>query len=395
MTSKFNIELIYITSVVTALGLLFFANSENIEYSGIQTVSLGIGKSFYFPCVIALISSFFLKKRQDNYGRLFYILIVLGLVSSLLHPPLKSNPITWTLTRFTFAILCFKDIRLINPYSFTKIATIASPFIIIPHYIITNPFSYGAHRYAGFYGDSNFLAIALILLIVCSYITIKSENNKFFIILGYFSILISIPLIFVGMSRGGLIGLALILLVIISDLRKTNKKVYVIILVCFLLSIGSVLENFSDLFSSISSRFLNESDSDEYSTLARIYGIQSALNVLTNYPIVIPFGIGLGNTVPAASEYVKYGCFYKAEIHNTFVSMMYEGGLIMVSIYLYIYIKVFRSLYKYRNYLLLAMLLSLFFSLNTLPGVSFMPGWISLFLLCNEKILIINGTIKK
>lgn len=390
---KFNSEYIYVINVVLAFGLLFFANADNIEVPDGNSVSLGIGKSFYVPCLIAFISSFFIKKTHDHYDKLFTTLIVLGIISSFIHPPQQSNPLAWTLTRFTFGILCFKDLKTINPYLFAKFVTIASPIILIPHYIITNPFGYGAYRYAGFYGDANFLAIALILLIVCNYITILKESNKLFSIIGYFSIVCAIPLILVGMSRGGLIGLGLIMFAILSNLKKTNKTHFYLIVILFIFSIGSLLANFSDLFSSIISRFMNESDSDNYSTMARLYGIQSALTVFSNCPILIPFGVGLGNTIFAATEYAQYGVFYKAEIHNTFFSLMYEGGIIMAFVYLSIFFKIFKTLFRFKNYLLIAMLLSLFISLNTLPGVSFMPAWITLFFLCNNNLMILNKKV--
>lgn len=330
------------------------------------------------------------KKSKDGYSGYFKALVSLALLSSLLHPPLTVAPMTWTLTRFVFGILCFQDIRFVNPYLFTKMLTSLSPLIIIPHYILTNPFGYGAYRYAGFYGDPNFMAIALLLLIVSAYITIKVERDVFWSFIGYFVIISAIPLIFVGMSRGGLTGLGLIVFIMLSDLWKTNKKVFSFIVACFVFSIGSVVAEFSELLEYIGERFLNESGSDEYSTLARWYGVQSALTVFVNYPIVIPFGIGLGNTVSSAHEYVQYGCFYKSEIHNTFISLMYEGGVFMFFVYVSVYWKLFMGFLKYRNYLLIAMLVSLFISLNTLPGASFMPGWISLFLLCNQRILIIS-----
>ena len=120
------IERLYSIFVVLAFGLLFFANAEALEAPNGAVYNLGIGKAFYVPCGLALLSSFFLPKKRDKLDGTLLVLILVAIFSSLLHPPLSETFLSWEVTRFIFAILCFKDIRNIDPLMFAKHVAIAS-----------------------------------------------------------------------------------------------------------------------------------------------------------------------------------------------------------------------------------------------------------------------------
>lgn len=379
-----NAEKIYTASVVLAMGLLFYANADAQEAPDGTVVQLGIGKSFYVPCAIALISSFYIPKIKDKLDIRLNWLIVVALMSSIFHFPFGNNPLIWTVTRFIFAILCFKDVRNINPYLFAKYMALLSPIIIFPHYILTNPFAYGDWRYGGFYGDANFLAMALNFVIAMCYIACKKEKKKYLLAIYISSIIGAIPLIMLGLSRGGLLGLGIVLFFILDNLRRKNTKwFYAVLLVCALGS-GKFITRFDSTIQGIELRFSGNSSSDANGAKARLDGIESSLNVLSNKPYLIPFGIGLGNTYPMMSEYSKDGYFCKVNIHNTFFSLLYELGLIGVILYTSIYVHSFKKLYRHRNYLLIGVLASAVLSLLTLPGAAFMPGWILLFFTANK-----------
>lgn len=389
---KFDIEHIYIYSVVLAFGLLFFANADQQVAPDGTVVELGIGKLFYVPCAIALICSQFLVKKKDKLDKKLRWLIIIAISTSIIHPPNNLNFLTWTLTRFIFAILCFKDIRNINPILFAKCVVIASPLIVFPHYILTDPLSYGDWRYGGFYGDANFLALALNIIIVLCYITFMKTDNKLLKIICIASTLGSIPLIMAGMSRGGIIGLLIILFFILRSLQRTNKKLFFFIIIIGVLSIGSFTSKFGDLIDRIEYRFSGESSSDQGGARARLESIESVCNVMIDCPYLIPTGIGLGNTMHDIEKYRQHGYYSRFVVHNTYFSLFYEAGLIVLLLYLSIYLYIFKNLYAVKNYLLLGIIFSGTLSLFTLPGVSFMPGWIMLFLLSNKKIEMLTIT---
>lgn len=385
-SGKDKIEIIYTLSVVLAFGLLFFANAENQEAPDGTVVNLGIGKSFYFPCGIALLCSFYFHRTNDKMNQALNWLIGLALASTLINFPSSFNILEWTATRFVMAILCFRDIRIIEPKRLVLFVTLSAPFIVIPHYILTNPFGYGSYRYGGFYGDPNFLAIALNLIITMCYLSFKLNTRYITRIFAVISILGSIPLILVGVSRGGILGLILVLFFIARDIYKSSKFHFSILLVFCLALSGPTIVRMSDTLDFIETRFSNESSSDANGVKARIVGIESCLNVFLNHPISIPLGIGPGQTMAKINEYRQYGYKSTVMIHNTYFGLLYEIGIFAFFFYLSLYWQAFKNLKRRKFYLLFGLLVSDAFSLFTLPGMCFMPAWILLFFVANHRI---------
>lgn len=389
-TKNNRIEIIYTLSVVLAFALLFFANADQQEAPDGTVVHLGIGKSFYIPCGVALLCSFYFHRTNDRINKALNWLIALALASTLINIPSSSNFLQWTVTRFVMAILCFRDIRIIDPKRLVLYSTIAAPVIIIPHYILTNPFGYGAYRYGGFYGDPNFLAIALNLIIVMSYLSFKLYQSKIIRLFAIVAIIGAIPLILVGVSRGGIMGLIIILYFIFRDVYKSSKLRFSILIVLGLTLSGPTLVKFADTFSFIESRFNNESSSDANSAQGRIDGIESALNVFINHPISAPLGVGPGQTMAKIQENRKYGYYISFAIHNTYFALMYEMGIIAFFFYLSLYWYSFKNLLRCRSFLLIGLLLTDAMSLFTLPGMCFMPSWILLFFVSNHRVSELN-----
>lgn len=385
-TQKDKVEIIYTLSVVLAFALLFFANADQQEAPDGTVVHLGIGKAFYFPCGVALACSFFMHRANDKMNKALNSLIGLALASTMFNLPSTFNVLEWTVTRFVMAILCFRDIRNIDPKRLVLYITYAAPFIIIPHYILTNPFGYGAYRYAGFYGDPNFLAIALNLIIVMCYLSFKLHNKRIIKVFASISIIGAIPLILVGVSRGGILGLLIVLYFIGRDLLKSTKLGFVVVVLLGMTFSGPFIAKMGDTLDFISARFSNESSSDAGGARARMEGMESCINVFMNHPISIPLGIGPGQTVPKMQEYRQYGYYCKYAIHNTFFSLLYEMGIIAFIYYLSLFWYSFKHLRLHRFYLLIGLLVSDAFSLFTLPGVTFMPSWILLFFVANYRI---------
>lgn len=392
---RFNAEHIYTICVVLAFGLLFYANADQLEAPDGTVVQLGIGKSFYLPCGIALICSFLMNTKKDTITSRLNWMVGLALISTILNMPATSNILEWTATRYIFAILCFRGIRLTNPNLLVYYSTIAAPFIIFPHYYLTDPFEYHTYRYGGFYGDPNFLAIALNLLITLCYLSFKIKTPRIIRCSAVVSILGAIPLILLGVSRGGILGLSIVLFFIMSDIYKSSKRIFLLLLITGVTFSGPVFVRMTDTFDFIEARFSNESQSDAGGAKARVEGIESCINVLTNQPHLIPFGIGPGQTIPKKSEYRQYGYIGRYGIHNTFFSLLYEFGIISFIMYLLLYWSAFKHLKSINCYLLIGLLISDMLSLFTLPGVSFMPAWILLFFLLNTRLSSLFTTNQK
>jgi|GEM_PF-5549381 hypothetical protein len=396
----YNIELAYILCVISAFAMLFFANAEAQETPDGSVVELGIGKLFYIPCMFAFILSLFLNPKADTAesrmveetNPIIYKMILICIISVLFNLPQNFNTMAMNAIKFIAAIMCFKDLRIINPRLFILILTAISPAIIIPHYFLTNPFAYGAIRYGGFYGDPNFLAIALNFLITMCYLGYKATGRLFIKAASVVSIIGAIPLILLGVSRAGIIGMCVVLFFILRDLRRVNSKMLTLILILLFFSAGRMLYDLADAFDYVRLRFSNEGDNDSEGAYARVEVMRSVINVLRNRPEHILFGIGPGNTMERIQEYRMFGYTFTGVVHNTFFLVLYEMGIFCMLLFIKLYYVALRNLLRDKSFLLLGLLLSVAFCLATLPGLTFMPAWILLFFLMNPRLFTqING----
>lgn len=376
-----KIEKLYIACVVLAMGLLFYANAEDQWTPDGVKIQLGIGKAFYGPCAVALLASLRIKRGYDKFDKIINALVVIGLISSFLHPPLNPNVMSWMIVRFLFGIYCFRAVRYVDTATLIKYFAIASPIIVLPHYIVSNPFAWGAMRYGGLYGDPNYLAMSLNFLNVLCYLYIKDGSSKLIKIGASVSILATIPLIMLGMSRGGLIGLGATLFFILRDVKKVSKTYYYTLLIAGALASTPFLSRMADTVENIATRFSSDSETDVRSSELRIEGIESGFRVLGNLPYLIPFGIGVGNTEETMEQYKPYGYTTYVIIHSTPFAVLYEFGIFGFIVYLYLLYWVARQLYRNKLWLFLGLLGAASLNILTLQAIAFMPFWIMMFFL--------------
>ncbi len=379
---KFDwVDFCYVISVVMAFGLLFFANEA--ESPDGTVMSEGLGKLFYVPCLTALLFSVFKRHKIDRVDRLIILLIILSILSSIINPPSGGSPLTWALTRFCFGILCFWNIRNVSPVLFVRVLALVSPLIVFTHYLLTNPFAYGLYRYAGFYGDPNYLAMGLNFIIVIEYLNWKWFHSVFSRILSLVTIIGAIPLILVGVSRGGVIGLVFILLFIAWDLFRNSKKRFALLVLAAILLASPIAARFSSQFSDIETRFDRNSDSDARSADSRILEIQSVVNVFSSHPVLILFGVGLGNNMRAAEMYPE-DYIDKFQVHNTFFKLLFEQGIFAFIVFCILMFKQFMFTLKNKQKIYLGLYMGALVTTMTLGCITFMPFWIVFFFLWNR-----------
>src|SRR3712207_2539002 len=122
----------------------------------------------------------------------------------------------------------------------------------------------------------------------------------------------------------------------------------IFLVICCMTFSGSIIVRMSDTFVFIEARFNNESTSDANGAKARVNGIKSCLNVFSNRPDFIPFGIGPGQTFGKIAEYKQYGYVSDFIIHNTFFALLYEFGLFSFVLFISLFYKAYKHL-KRRN----------------------------------------------
>lgn len=377
------VDILYVVSVVLSFGLLFFAHEAETP-DGV-TIELGVGKLFYIPCATALILSAFKWHRTDRVDRLIILLLFFSIVSSLISPPNTGGFLSWSLTRFSLGILCFWNLRNVSSQMFIRVLSIVSPVIIFAHYILSAPLSYGLYRYAGFYGDPNYLAMGLNFIIAINYLNWKTCKHLIIRLINVATIIGTIPLVLVGVSRGGILGLIVILFIIAIDLFAKSKKRFVLLVIVSIILGGSVISLLSPQIENIKSRFESESVSDYNSAYSRVLEIQSVFNVLSSHPQLIPFGVGLGNNMRAKQLYPD-DYIDRFEVHNTFIKLLFEQGLFAFFVFLFLMIKQLFILCRKREKIYLGLYLSSLMTTMTLGCITFMPFWIVFFFLWNRDL---------
>jgi len=377
------IDRIYALSVTMALALLFFANAETIEDLEDYHINIGIGKSFYIPCGIAFITSFFLKRHpKDKFDTYLNIFTLLTIISALIMPKQDLSILSQPITRFLGGILCFKGIRDIPIKILIQYITYISPIVILLHFILINPFA--IYRFSGFYGDPNYLAIALNLIITSCYLYITRYGKPIINFAAIISILGALLLILLGISRGGIIATCVNLIYILYDLSHRNKKALIIIICLTFAFSGSFAMAFSEQIDNVVSRFTGERDSDVGAAQSRGHEIASGINILRYHPEMTLLGIGIGNSATAYTKY-RYANYYsRLRIHNTPISILVEQGFFSLLCFIGAFLVLIKNLFQKKNYASLGLLLGSAIALNTVNILAFMPFWIILFFNAND-----------
>lgn len=377
-----KIEILYCVSVVFAFTLLFFANSEE----------LGLGKVFYIPCLTALLISPYLPKVNSRFNMILNLYALLTLISVFINPISNEPILSMGVVRFLFGILCFRKIQVVNPKIIVNLLAIISPIIVALHFLIINPFK--IYRFAGFYGDPNYLAISFIIIILISILYIEIGTYRIFKISCVFSILGSIVLIILGISRAGIIGLGAFLFFYFLYLIIYKKKIAVFIFALSFILSGTVLTFFSDNIDNVVYRFSAANPGDKSAALSRFEEIDSGLNIIRSSPVNLLFGIGLGNTGTAKIDYSFYGYYNKHGIHNSFVKVLIEQGVFSFVLFCYMFFLLYRKIWKgdsIYKLIFLGFLLAVTIISATVAVTYFLPFFVFLFFLGSNINKITNG----
>lgn len=288
------------------------------------------------------------------------------------------------ITRFVLGILCFQGLRDIPKSLIVRYLAYLSPIIILLHFTIINPFSFGIVRFAGFYGDPNYLALALNLIITNSYIYIINHNNVKFNIVLILTIIGAIILIILGVSRGGIIATSINILFILYSVFRRNKFIGIVIIASILVGAGFIMGLLSTQVQNVVNRFSVGNESLESGSDSRISQLYGGFNILRFHPEYALLGIGIGNSNPAVHDYRYAGYVTDTRIHNTFISILVEQGVISFVLYFIMYIYQGHLLIKKRRYISLGLMIGTLLSINTIYVLCFMPYWIITFYIANN-----------
>lgn len=205
-------------------------------------------------------------------------------------------------------------------------------FVAVSHYV-TGMFDqwgrlvgYGEKEYA----NPNDLALGLLTIIPLTFLLLL-EAKAVFLRCAYAGVIVLMSLaILASMSRTGMVGLAFLGTVwLLAMARKTPKKAIlgVVMMIAVVATSVAMVPALADRFGSI---FDDEKD-DLGSRAARLEHMWDGLVIMAENPIL---GVGMGQS-PAA-VYARHGSIgpHWEQIHNVYLQVAAEGGIIAISLFL-------------------------------------------------------------
>jgi O-antigen ligase len=188
------------------------------------------------------------------------------------------------------------------------------------------------------YGPNEFAIAILPFIAVTFYMSLTERNGILKLILIGITAAVFFALLST-VSRGGIIGLAGMLLILIL---KSKKRIVTIISVCILAFIftNTMPQNLRERFSKtqVTANARGTGDGDIDSTTRRYYLAQAGWRIFLNHPV---FGIGIGNYY---YENRFYAPVHPGRAHNMYLEIMAELGLIGILLFLGIIFHTFKSL---------------------------------------------------
>ena len=178
--------------------------------------------------------------------------------------------------------------------------------------------SQGSFRYEGFVFEPNTFAMFQIFLIpvILSLMAVYRKPAAVKLV-GMFSILTSIVVLVLSFSRGGFVGLAVLLLLLII-LERKNKPLLafgvVVIVLGFVLAPSVYWDRVESMLN------YGRTGKPDFAIFTRLETMKTAVRLGLDNPLL---GVGLDNFLVHSSRYVPF----KMVVHNTFLEVFAELGV--------------------------------------------------------------------
>lgn len=350
-------------------------------------------KPFHIPAAIACVLSFiFLKKKEKLYKIVIWFLGV-ALLSSLLS--YASSALSIWLNTFIILTSCV-GLAYVESKQVLKYTTLLIPIdvVVLFYHSLVEP----QYRYQGFYSDPNYLCTTLIVFIFLL-LLVYSNTEKIIakvVIIG--TLVLTYALIFLTLSRTGLICSLLVL--VLASIAAVKKHFFKFVLAALLglWALQHYATNFLDnQWGLMYERVFEANDNVEYAGSHRFQLSLQNIRFIIDNPQYIPFGLGGGTTVGTnASEVPGLARYRKSPIgdHNTWTSTFSEQGLICFILFSFIIFITFNKVRGNRNgsnrYLLLGVFLSTVLFSFSVSQKTYLPFWWVIFFLNNSTLTKID-----
>ena len=363
--SKIIAVLFIITIALSPIYWFFRMSPMLMSMIKLILLSMMLFFAFAYAMLSKNMQKYFIENRNINY---FFVVIIIFMLIGLFSKnnlnifSLQGNEYNMMLYSFVLAYLAYfvtyifqinnLDVFriLVWPAVFIVIASVTHIGLVVAGYEIFNPYggisiefsSFGAART----GWSN--GVALFTIILPMYVKLKGGSNRK-ILLSF--VISSLPIMYSQMLVGGRAGfLTSIFLVIIFMLYFLPKKYFVtIVSVILIVSLSGFLsgQNVNFKRGLEQKTFLDISEPIKYDTVnvmssKRLDQYKYAINVIQDRPIL---GVGIGNARIVSEDPGINGL----EIHNVFLKISAESGLLLSIVLFYPFLYAFvrlRRIYK-------------------------------------------------
>ena len=221
--------------------------------------------------------------------------------------------------------------------------------VVLSDYGFTNIFRIATdsmYREASKYGNVNYIGMIMSVNILITAYDLICEKKRPYHLFAVLSIIILV----VTQSRTALISLiaGICIIVYMNLKREKNQKVLLnrIVLLIFLTCVGFIVLQNTSFFSGITQRMLEligtlNGDGGDSSSGVRMVLMRIGIEQFKQTPIL---GIGINNSRLVSLRFVGHAYY----LHNNYIEMLVNGGIIGFLIYYSFYMKIGISIYRNR-----------------------------------------------
>lgn len=274
---------------------------------------------FVYAVIISIIAS---VDVISSINYIIYLLIGIFIYLVFCDLPINEEFLVFCLRCFLWGVIINNIIAwyelLTHNYYFTLNTDIA--YLIRHNYAIT--FYANPNNLCSFFTFGFIIAMALFMI----------EKSKFRKLLCLFSMISSVIIMVADCSESNIIGTAVAIAYAFLMFAKAKRKItvnkFMIILVAISLIFIYLTKNIDSLFSYITYVLHSFGEKGSTTNVRIEYATTAISNMLKEHL----FGVGAGNSMYYASNHVA-----AANVHNWFVEIMVDYGILFFGVYIFIY----------------------------------------------------------
>ena len=316
--------------IVVSLSLFFHVFNKVELFSGV--------KLFYIPALMSVPLSLYISKRKTKFFSLTIIFILVTFISAL---TVFSGAVISTFISFALVVLGTYGLRYVDLNQLLYVNKWLIPLVLI--ILLAEYWGELVYRFQGYYNDPNYLCTTLLVYLYILLSLIRKSKRMLSKIFYFAEVLLLLMLVFLTISRTGVLCVFLVVIVSLFHVIKKNPFISLGIITLFLLfSINTFISVFEEQTSIFQQRLEKGDNLSSASDLRKELSLQGVKYVMSE-PFRLFLGIGIGETgneeaIPNRKDFHRD--------HNTITSCLTEQGIIAFIFYALILWQIWIDLYR-------------------------------------------------